>query len=52
MMTLSMLAGLAASIIVAMLTWDTLEVMGADVPQSNIRENLYLLWRFIRDLFV
>lgn len=51
MMMLSMLAGLAASLVVGSLMWDTLPLVGADVPQTNVQENLYLLWRFICDLF-
>ena len=51
MMTLSMLAGAVASVIVGMLVWDTLPIIGADVPRVNVQQNLYLLWRFLVDLF-
>lgn len=48
MMTLSMLAGLTASAVVAMLMWDTLAIVGAEVEPVNVERNLRLLvdWIF------
>lgn len=51
MMVLSICSGVVASIIVAMLMWDTLAIVGADVEPIRIADRLVRLARWIGDFF-
>lgn len=47
MMTLSMIAGLVASLVVASLMWDTLPLLGAEVEPISVEQRLRLFYDWV-----